>query len=259
MGGDGRGLGGAWGVLESARMYREPLEGDWKETGEHWDVLRGIGAVALGAAGGAGGGAGLLPPMSLGVSGGPPCPQELLQSPVSPGAPAASVGLSHWVSLRCLHAPQRLSSPLGSPNVPPPPHPDVSPPPDEERRLLLQLRDGGFHHLHQPQAQEHVPREPHRDAGHGRDVQPPRRGLPVRHWCVSPPPPHEALGTPRAPGDSREEVPEAPQGGPESMGGVVLGCWGGGFLGFLRLLGSPRHLRDLRGPQGPPPWGRGLP
>ena len=52
---------------------------------------------------------------------------------------------------------------------------------DEECWLLLQLCHRGLYHLHQPEAEKQLPWQPHWDAGHGRDVQPARGGVPVQH------------------------------------------------------------------------------
>ena len=57
-------------------------------------------------------------------------------------------------------------------------------PADKEHGLLLTVCDGELHCLRQPQTQRPLHGEPHRDAGHGRDVQPEHRGLPVQHRCV---------------------------------------------------------------------------
>lgn len=52
---------------------------------------------------------------------------------------------------------------------------------DEKRRLLFKLRDRRLHHIHQQEKEKQLSWEPHWDAGHGWDVQPPGGSVSVWH------------------------------------------------------------------------------
>lgn len=113
--------GGTWGSRGGARIYWDPLEGDWKENEGYWDVLRRTGMFSevlgghsevLGGHSEHWGGVGCYPPHPPPMS--PGC---FLRSPGLPhphGAPPLDVSRCSWGSRAVPGCPR-------APHAPPPP------------------------------------------------------------------------------------------------------------------------------------------